>query len=200
MKKVGILGGTFNPIHNGHLALAEHAYEQAVLDYILFMPLMNPPHKSNRDIVYADHRLNMVRMAIENKPHFVLSDLELKRPGKTYTSDTLKILKENEPDTEYFFIVGADSFMMMSQWMEPQTIFRLSSIIVGGRGQYTQEQLEEKAEYFEKTYGGKIIFLDMPLVEISSETIRECIKNGKSIRYYVPDKVEEYIIKYKLYK
>lgn len=199
MKKVGIMGGTYNPIHNGHLFLAEHALEQAGLDYILFMPSMKPPHKVGIQIESSEHRINMVQLAIENNPYFIISDFELKRPGITYTSDTLKALKEIEPDTEYFFIVGADSLMMMPQWMDPDTVFRLSTIIVGGRGESTQEQIEEQIRILEKTYGGRIILLDMPLIDISSEAIRERISNGNSIRYYVPDRVAAYISEHKLY-
>lgn len=200
MKKVGIMGGTFNPIHNRHLFLAEHACGQAGLDYVVFMPTRIPPHKPNENIVSADHRLNMTGLAIEGNPHFVLSDMEIKRSGTTYTADTLRILKENEPGTEYYFIVGADSFMAMLDWMEPRTIFELSTVIVGGRDQYTRQQLDEMAEHIKKSFSGRVIFLDMPLIEISSEMIRERVKTGKSIRYYVPDKVESYIIEHNLYK
>ncbi|NLK99778.1 MAG: nicotinate-nucleotide adenylyltransferase [Clostridiales bacterium] len=200
MKKVGIMGGTFNPIHNGHLFLAEHAYEQAGLDYILFMPTMNPPHKAGISVESAEHRINMVRLAIKDNPHFLISDIELQRPGITYTSDTLIALKESEPDTEYYFIVGADSLMMMSRWMDPQTVFRLSTIVAGGREQSTQEQLEEQARYLENEYKGKIILLDMPIMELSSEKIRERRSKGKSIRYYLPDEVISYINKHDLYK
>ena len=199
MKKVGIMGGTFNPIHNGHLFLAEHAYEQVKLDYVLFMPTMNPPHKTETDVISAEHRLNMVKLAIKDNPNFVLSDLELNRPGLTYTSDTLKILKEKEPDTEFYFIVGADSLMMMTKWKDPQTVFSLSTIVVGGRENYLKKQLIDQAAYLEETYKGKIILLDMPNIEISSEYIRERIAERKSIRYYVPDEVLSYIKAYNLY-
>ena len=199
MKKVGIMGGTFNPIHNGHLFLAEHALEQAGLDYILFMPSMNPPHKVGMNLVSAEHRISMVRLAVNDNSHFVISDLELRRPGITYTSDTLKALKKDEPDTEYYFIVGADSLMMMTDWMEPQTVFRLSTIIAGAREQCTQEQITEQAKFLEKTYKGKIILLDMPIMEISSKAIRERITNKKSIKYYVPNEVEAYIKEHHLY-
>lgn len=199
MKKVGIMGGTFNPIHNGHLFLAEHAYEQAGLDYVLFMPTMNPPHKADMTVAPAEHRINMVRQAIANNPHFVLSDLELRRPGITYTSDTLNVLKDEEPGTEFYFIVGADSLMMMVHWMDPQTVFNLSTIVAGGREQSSQEQLEEQARYLEDTYKGKVILLDMPIMEISSEYIRKRFVSEKSIRYYVPDEVIKYINENNLY-
>lgn len=193
------MGGTFNPIHNGHLFLAEHAYEQAGLEYVLFMPTMNPPHKAGITVESAEHRINMVRLALKDNSHFKISDIELQRPGITYTSDTLKALKENEPDTEYYFIVGADSLMMMSYWMEPQTVFRLSTIVAGGREQSSQEQLEEQARLLENEYNGKIILLDMPIMELSSEKIRERVAKEKTIRYYVPDEVVLYIKENNLY-
>lgn len=199
MKKVGIMGGTFNPIHNGHLFLAEHAYEQAELDYVLFMPTMNPPHKPEAEVISAEHRINMVKLAIKSNPNFKLSDLELNRPGLTYTSDTLQILKEKEPETEFYFIVGADSLMMMTQWKDPMTVFALSTIVVGERKNYLPEQLIKQASFLEKTYNGKIILLDMPNIEISSEMIRERIANNKTIRYYVPDEVLSYIKLHNLY-
>ena len=199
MKKIGIMGGTFNPIHNGHLFLAEHAYEQAGLDYVLFMPTLNPPHKAGMTVESAEHRLNMVRLAIQSNPHFMMSDLELQRQGITYTSDTLKALKNEEPENEYYFIVGADSLMMMAKWMEPQTVFNLSTILAGAREQYSIEQLKEQAAYLENTYNGKIILLDMPLIEISSENIRERVIKGKSIQYYVPDEVVSYMKEHHLY-
>lgn len=199
MKKVGIMGGTFNPIHNGHLFLAEHAYEQAGLDYVLFMPTMNPPHKADIAVESGEHRLNMVKLALKSNPNFILSDLELNRPGLTYTSDTLEILKEREPDTEFYFIVGADSLMMMTQWNDPGTVFSLSTIVAGGRDQFTMEELSKQAEYLESVYKGKIILLDMPILQISSEKIRERLAQGKSIRYYVPDEVISYIKQNNLY-
>lgn len=199
MKRVGIMGGTFNPIHNGHLFLAEHAYEQAGLDYVLFMPALNPPHKADMAIASPEHRVNMIKEAIRSNSHFILSDLEFNRPGMTYTSDTLKALKKDEPDTEFYFIVGGDSLMMMTRWRDPQTVFNLSTIVVGGRDQYSQEQMEEQIKYLVNTYKGKIILLDMPLLEISSESIRDRVAKGRSIRYYVPEEVASYIFKNNLY-
>lgn len=199
MNKVGIMGGTFDPIHNGHLFLAEHAYEKAKLDYVLFMPTMNPPHKADIKVESAEHRLNMVRLAIEDNPHFRLSDLEFQRHGITYTSDTLKVLKEKNPDTEYYYIVGGDSLMMMDRWMDPQTVFDLSTIVVGARKHYSENALENKVKQLEDTFNGRILVLDMPLIEVSSVNIRERVESGKSIRYYVPDAVMSYINDNKLY-
>lgn len=200
MKKVGIMGGTFNPIHNGHLFLAEHAYEEAGLDYVLFMPTMNPPHKSEMNIESAEHRINMVSLAISDNQHFRLSDVELQRPGMTYTSDTLEILKEMEPDTEFYYIVGGDSLMMMDRWMKPQTVFDLSIIVAGARKYHETKVLKNQARLLESTYNGKVLLLDMPIMDISSEKIRKRVLDSKSIKYYVPDKVINYIHNNNLYR
>lgn len=200
MKKVGIMGGTFNPIHHGHLFLAENAYEQAGLDQVLFMPTMNPPHKTGIRVVDSLHRTNMVRLAIKDNPHFILSTMELHREGLTYTSDTLTILTKLNPDTSYYFIVGADSLLMMTEWKDPKTVFELSTIVTAGRDNRPTEQIRKQIKYLEDTFHAHIILLDMPIIEISSENIRERISAGKSIRYYVPDEVEEYIFKHGLYR
>ena len=180
--------------------LADHAHEQTGLDYVLFMPTMNPPHKTDIDLVSAKHRLNMVSLAIEKNDYFILSDFELNRPGITYTSDTLKILKDEEPDTEFYFIVGADSLMMMSHWKDPHTVFQLSTVVAGVRNDHDSDQLIKQAEYLKTTYNGDIILLDMPIMEISSEKIRERVVNNKSIQYYVPYEVYSYIKDHNLYK
>lgn len=193
MKKVGIMGGTFNPIHFGHLFLAENAYEQVGLDEILFMPTKNPPHKQKTDIISDEHRINMVSLAIEDNSHFSLSTIELEREGTTYTADTLAQLKHENPDNDYYFIVGADSFFDMPEWKTPKTIFDLSTILVAGRDHVKVEKLEKQLEYFKSNYNARIVILDMPTIQFSSVKIRERILYNKSIRYYVPDKVTTYI-------
>lgn len=199
MKKIGIMGGTFNPIHNGHLFLAENAYEQLGLDQILFMPSKNPPHKDKDDIVSEEHRLNMVRLAISDNPHFALSSMEIDREGITYTADTLTILNNQNPDTKYYFIEGTDSLLMMEKWKSPQTIFNLSIIVVAGRDKLPKETLEFHMDKLQKAYDAEIVLLSMPIMEISSEDVRERLATYKSIRYYVPDQVIDYIKMHNLY-
>lgn len=200
MKKVGLMGGTFNPIHYGHLFLAENAYQQIGLDRILFMPSKNPPHKSKAELVSGDHRANMVKLAIKDNPHFKISMLELQREGTTYTADTLTILKEENPQTEYYFIVGADSLFMMQNWMNPQKIFDLCTIIAAGRNLTPENKMNQQLDFLKETYGAKILFLDMPNIGISSAEIRGRIGEKKGIRYYVPDEVEAYISELHLYE
>jgi nicotinate-nucleotide adenylyltransferase len=193
MNKVGIMGGTFNPIHNGHLFLAEQAYEQLGLDKCLFMPSKNPPHKKEQEITSSEHRLNMVRLAIRDNPHFEASTIELDREGMTYTADTLKLLTSKHPNTEYYFIVGADSLLQMPQWKDPQTVFRLSTIAAAGRNHLSEDILNQQIRGLKEEYDARIILLQMPDLEISSADIRDRIADGKSVRYYLPEQVTVYI-------
>lgn len=200
MKKIGIMGGTFNPIHYGHLFLAEHAFEQMGLDQILFMPSNHPPHKKSEDIVSNEHRKAMVHLAIQNNPHFALSTLELEREGTTYTVDTLELLTKKQPDTEFYFIVGADSFFALQNWKNPERILELCSLVVFERDLVEPDKMEKQLKFLTATFkGAKIFLLDMPTIQISSKMIRERIAENKSIRYYVPTEVLTYIEKHNLY-
>lgn len=200
MKKIGIMGGTFNPVHYGHLFLAENAMEQLNLDKILFMPTKNPPHKKKQDLVSDLHRTEMVRLAVKDNPHFEVSIMEFEREGITYTADTLTLMTKENPDTEYFFIVGADSLFMMQDWHTPQIVFNLSTILVAGRDRVKENQLDKQVKFLIDTYDARIIHINMPTIEISSALIRDRIADNRTIRYFVPDEVMDYIAKYKLYE
>jgi nicotinate-nucleotide adenylyltransferase len=199
MKKVGIMGGTFNPIHNGHLFLAEYAYEEIGLDTILFMPSRKPPHKASLEVASSEDRRRMTELAIRDNPHFELSALELDREGLSYTADTLTELTAMNPDTEYYFIIGADSLLQLLEWKTPQVIFNLCTIVAAGRNHLPKNLMEQQVKRLHETYGASIILLDMPTIEISSAEIRERIVAGKSIRYYVPASVRSYIEEHGLY-
>jgi nicotinate-nucleotide adenylyltransferase len=199
MKKIGIMGGTFNPIHYGHLFLAENAYEQIGFDKVLFMPSKNPPHKAKPDEVTEQQRVEMVELAIADNPHFELSTLELNREGYTYTADTLTMMTQSNPNTKYYFIVGADSLFMMQKWKEPQIIFNHCIVVVAGRDNVEKEKINQHAQYLKNVYNANILQIEMPTIQIASAIIRERIVQNKTIRYYVPDKVEDYIKKNKLY-
>lgn len=199
MKKIGIMGGTFNPIHFGHLFLAENAYEQIGLDQILFMPSKNPPHKVKLETVSDQQRTDMIGLAIQDNPHFSISTMELEREGMTYTADTLTILEKEKQDSHYYFIVGADSLFMMQNWYQPQTLFKLCTIVAASRDNVVKEQLEKQSEYLKQQFKANILLLDMPTIQISSANIRERVAQGKSVRYYLPEKVLEYIRDNKLY-
>ncbi|SEP88103.1 nicotinate-nucleotide adenylyltransferase [Lachnospiraceae bacterium RM5] len=211
-EKIGILGGTFNPIHIAHLIMAEYALEELNLDRILFMPSGNPPHKDKNLIISNDDRKAMIELAINSSEKFIFSDIELNRSGKIYTVDTLRILKETNPDNEYYFIMGEDSLLYFDNWKEPENIVKLANIVVarrnsGSSSNYDKSYLNdmdkkllEKKAFLEKEYNADIFFLTMPNIDISSTVIRDRIKSDKSINYLVPKEVLNYIKEKNLYK
>ncbi|NMB43949.1 MAG: nicotinate-nucleotide adenylyltransferase [Clostridiales bacterium] len=200
MKKIGIMGGTFNPVHNAHLVLAECSYEQFGLDTVWFMPSKNPPHKCGKNIESQEHRSNMIKRGIEDNPHFQFSDFELRRQGLTYTVDTLTMLSSMYDDTTFYFIMGEDSLFALETWKKPDQLFKLAKIIIARRGFHDNNLIMDRIEYLENKYQtNDINLLESPISNLSSELIRKSIKEGKSIKYYVPQKVEEYIYQNKLY-
>ena len=188
-KRVGIMGGTFDPIHLGHLILGEKAYEQLHLDKVLFMPSGNPPHKRNTD----DQRVEMVRKAICGNPHFELSLTEMHENGYTYTYHTLEMMKKQNPDTDYYFIIGADSLYDFDSWMNPDRICQNCILVVAVRNHTSVAELDREMERLSLKYKGTFLRLDTMNIDISSKTIRDWIKEKKSIRYYVADQVISYI-------
>lgn len=200
MRKIGIMGGTFNPIHYGHLILAESAYEQLGLDKVLFMPSKNPPHKNIPGKITQEQRVEMISLSIKNNPHFELSLLELEREGTTYTADTLTILTEENRDTDYYFIVGADSLMQLHTWSRPELVCKLCTIVAAERDDMDKEQLQGQIDMLKEYYNAQIRLIDMPVVRISSSDIRSRVAGGKSIKYYLPDAVEKYISDNLLYR
>ncbi|MCI5902089.1 MAG: nicotinate-nucleotide adenylyltransferase [Blautia sp.] len=199
--RIGIMGGTFDPIHMGHLILAEKAYEQLALDQIWFMPSGNPPHKRNRlGRATDEQRVEMVRRGISGNDHFSLSLIEMHENGYTYTYHTLEELKEKNPDTDYFFIIGADSLFQFDTWMEPERICAACTLVVATRNHTSTEKICAKMEEVRQAYHGKLLRLDTMNIDVSSQMLREWISEGKSIRYYVPDSVIDYIREQKMYQ
>ena len=199
MKKIGIMGGTFSPIHIGHLMIAQRAYEEYHLDQIVFLPNGNPPHKAERQVLDASYRADMVRLAIQSHPQFAFSDIELNNDHFSYTSDTLAYFCSQDPEASYYFIVGADSLDYMYRWHEPQEIFSRATILAAPRANLDQEKMEEKILELEQKFQASIKLLHLPNVAISSEWIRKNVKEGYSIHYYVPNSVENYIKEHGLY-
>ena len=200
-KRIGIMGGTFDPIHIGHLILGETAYHQFHLDNVLFMPAGNPPHKQDRENRATDsQRVEMVRLAIASNPHFTLSMEEMHREGYSYTYRTLERLKKRYPDTEYYFILGADSLYTFDEWKEPARILGACTILVGTRNHTSDEKLDRVIRNLEEKYQGDIQKLESLNIDISSKMIRSWIEKGRSLAYYVPDQVIEYIQKNNIYK
>lgn len=200
-KKKGIMGGTFDPIHIGHLILGENACLQFGLDGVLFMPCGNPPHKQNREgRATTAQRIEMVSRAIADNPHFELSLVETHEQGYTYTKETLKKLTIDHPDTDYYFIMGADSLFHFEGWRAPEEICRLATLVVAVRDHLSSEKLDKQIAYIREKFQARIEKLDTPNIDISSETIRRWILEGKSLRYYVRDDVISYIEQERLYR
>ncbi len=199
-KKVGIMGGTFDPIHTGHLILGESAYEQFGLDEVLFMPSGNPPHKQERKGgATNEQRTEMVRLAVSPNPHFALSLEEMHELGYIYTSKTLGRLKKKNPDTDYYFIMGADSLLYFDSWHEPDVISSLCTIVVAVRDHLSDQALDEKIDQVSRMFNARILKLETPNMDISSHQIREWIAQGRGCRYYLPHDVRFYIKENGLY-
>lgn len=199
MKKVGILGGTFNPVHIGHLILAETAYETFGLDYVLLMPNGNPPHKEINTEDGGIHRMNMLRLAVEDNPHLQLSSFELDKKGVKYTYRTLELLKEQHPDTKYYFILGADSLFDLKKWQKPDSICKNVTLLAAVRDELGKERVKQQIALLKQELQAEIYLMDTPNLSFSSHNIRERIKNGKTVTYYIPKAVEEYIHDNNLY-
>lgn len=199
MKKIGIMGGTFNPIHNAHLMMAQAAYEQYELDEVWFMPLKRPPHKSQCEIVSEEHRSRMVQFAIDGIEQFSLSDMELKRQGTTYTSETLAQCVKEFPEAKFYFILGGDSLENFEQWFHPEEIVRLCTILAVSREDMTDDELKNRCQELSKKYTGNFLPVSMPRFTISSLEIRERLLQHKSLVGYIPEKVLRYIGVHGLY-
>jgi len=193
--RVGILGGTFDPVHVAHLILAEGAREALALDEVLFIPAGEPWRKSGRAITPAEHRLAMLRLAVEGNEAFGISDIELRRSGPTYTADTLEELAGERLDDEFYFIVGADALADLPSWHEPERIVAHAVLAVAPR----ELQEVNVAALNLPGLAARIEAFPLPRIDISSTDIRARVAAGASIRYLVPDAVERYIRAHGLY-
>ena len=193
--KIGILGGTFDPIHQGHLVLARTAKKQFQLDKILFVPAFIPPHKtSRRDLTPAPYRYRMVELAIRKEPDFEISHAELDRPDISYTVDTLRALQKKYPGAELFLILGVDALKQFPGWHEPEEIRRLAVFLVAPRDS-GEKRSPEKGSLLERD----VKWIDMPICPLSSSKIRQEIREGKAVGDALPEGVEAYIRRMKLY-
>ena len=201
MKTIGIMGGTFDPPHFGHLYAAKAAYEAAKLDHILFIPNGTPAYKTSEgSVTDKEHRCRMLQRLLEGESWWELSRMECEREGNTYTADTLLELTREHPDIRYELVVGSDSLKAMAHWYHPEVIFRLAGIIVLLRDQDTAETLAETVKRYETEYGARIRLVPFEKQEISSTQIRERVKNGERLTGLVPEGVEQYIAEHRLYR
>ena len=199
-KRVGIMGGTFNPIHLGHLIIAEAAYEAYNLDEVLFVPSGVSYMKDQSEILDAKKRVHMTGLAIEDNPHFALSTIEIDRDGNSYSYETLETLRKQNPNTEYYFLVGADTLFALETWKHPEILLPSCTILVAVRNGVPMEKMQEQASYLEKKFGGSIKLLTTPNIEISSTDIRKRLAENRNVKYFLPDSVLDFINKYDLYK
>lgn len=200
MKKIGIMGGTFNPIHNGHLAIAKAAYEQFSLERVLFLPSKKPPHKKNQKIAGNKERMDMVSLAIEPYPFFEISDDEMEREGYSYTSDTLEHFSEKYPGYELCFIIGADSLHYIEDWHNPKKIFNQSRLLCAPRYPTTPKEDYSCRNELKETYQARIDFIEMKPMLISSTDILKNISEGKDVKELLPEAVCAYIKQNHLYQ
>ncbi len=199
-KKVGIMGGTFNPIHNGHLLLAENAREAYELDEVLFMPSGCSYMKDSSSVLDKRMRADMVSLALEGNPCFRLSLMEIEREGNTYTSDTLMELKALYPENQYYFLIGADNLVRIEHWRRPDVILQNCIIIAALRGNETAKSLQGAIDQLVRHYQADIRMLPARYIDLSSSEIRERLYSEKSVRYMLPEKVLEYIREKNLYR
>jgi nicotinate-nucleotide adenylyltransferase len=198
MKRLGVLGGTFDPIHHGHLVIAEDARVYLHLEKVLFVPASQPPHKPKDSYSSFEHRVRMMELALADNPDFVLSLIEAERPGPSYTVDTLRDLQADlEPDVELYFIIGMDSLANILTWHKPAELLDLCRIVVAERAGYQVDLMA-----LEEGLPGlcdSLELIDTPELSISSTDLQQRVQRGLSIRYQVPPAVETYIYEHSLY-
>lgn len=197
---IALMGGTFDPIHIAHLVTAEAAVEQFGLDRVLFVPAGQPPHKRDLPVTSPLHRLAMVRLATRSNPRFEVSSLEFDREGPSYTVDTLAVLREQLPyGTRLYFITGADAIINVETWREPERLFRLCHFIAAHRPGFPTHAIREGLRGLERRYATRVLEVQAPAFEVSSTDIRQRVRDGRTIRYLIPEAVEEYIYAHGLY-
>ena len=187
--KLGILGGSFNPIHLGHLILAQEAKEQLGLEKVFFVPCSRPPHKSADGLPAASHRLEMVRLAVQGDPSFEASDVEVQRGGISYSVETLRAFRKQFPSVTFYFLIGSDALQGLYAWKEAEEVFRLCRFVIAERPRFPVKDLPSQ-----------LLRLSMPQVDISSRDIRQRLREGKPVRYLVPEAVRDYLEMHPLYR
>jgi len=197
LQRIGIIGGTFDPIHTGHLIIAQEVAWRLGLDKVLFVPAGNPPHKRNQLVTEAYHRLEMVRLAIEGNSLFELSMVDAVRVGYSYTADMLEELSLEFKDSELYFIIGADAASELVNWHKPEKVLELAQLAVVSRPGYNLN-LDDLKERFPEIQS-RMVLLDSAMIQLAANQIRQYVQKGESIRYLVPPSVEAYIYRERLY-
>lgn len=201
LKRVGIMGGTFDPIHIGHLVIAEEIRNKFNLDKVIFIPTGNPPHKDNKKITSARHRYIMTLLATISNPYFEVSTIEIDKKGTTYTIDTIKTLRKVcSNDVELYFITGADSILELHTWKNVGELLKLCNFVAATRPGFEVAKLEKKIQEINSEYGVNIYTTIVTALQISSTEIRTRIREGRTVKYLLPEAVEKYIYKNNLYR
>lgn len=200
MKEIGILGGTFDPIHIGHTKLGIEAIKQFDLSEIWIIPAFNPPHKTLKNVTSYEDRVNMIRLAIENLSQFKILEIEKMRGGKSYTSETLKELVSLYPKIRFSFIIGADSLYEIEDWHKPEEVMKFARLLVALRTYKTYKSLVEQADYLKEKYNADIEIISYNKIDISSNEIRSLVSKNKDYSALVDEQVKKYIESNKLYK
>jgi nicotinate-nucleotide adenylyltransferase len=195
--RIGILGGTFNPPHLGHLVAAQEAYRELDLDQVLLIPAGIPPHKPVEDEPGPEHRLELCRLAVGDDARFTVSDLELRRDGPSFTVDTLKTLRTQSPSDDLFLILGGDIAAGLPRWHEPERVLELATVAIAKRRGTSKAAVQDALAQL--TGGERARFFQMPRIGISSTMVRRRVRAGQPIRYFVPDGVMHYIETHRLY-
>ncbi|MEZ6055318.1 MAG: nicotinate-nucleotide adenylyltransferase [Planctomycetaceae bacterium] len=196
--RIGLFGGTFDPIHFGHLLMAEQCREQCQLDVVRFIPAFQPPHKPGVPISPAKDRIAMLELALAGEPKLEVSRIEMERKGKSYTVDTLRRLHETEPEHEFVLIIGADSLTDLPTWREPAEILQLATIAAVNRGR-TAPSLDPIIAAVGESCRQRIQLVDMPAIDLSATDIRSRVASGRSIRYMTQRSVAMYVKQHRLY-
>ncbi|KUK54407.1 MAG: putative nicotinate-nucleotide adenylyltransferase [Desulfotomaculum sp. 46_296] len=200
MKRIGIMGGTFDPVHYGHLVAAEGARYHFNLDKVIFVPAGNPPHKIPKQISGAHHRLVMTHLAVSSNPFFTVSAIEIEREGMSYTIDTVREISGLYRDADIYFITGVDAVLEILSWKNVLELLSMCFIIAATRPGYKLVSLKEGLPGLSDDKLEKIIVMEVPALAISSTDIRQRIPAGKPIKYLLPENVEKYIKEHNLYK
>ncbi|MBR3315954.1 MAG: nicotinate-nucleotide adenylyltransferase [Atopobiaceae bacterium] len=196
--RMGIMGGTFDPIHNGHLVAAEQAFDDLGLDVVVFMPAGSPAFKQHKKVTSGEDRYAMTLLATSDNPHFVASRFEVDREGITYTAETLELLSQAyPPNVEFYFITGADAIAEVVSWRDAHKIARLAHLVGATRPGYDLEHARRAIH--DSPYDFDVTYLEVPALAISSSYLRERVGAGQSLRYLTPDQVTGYIHKHRLY-
>lgn len=201
-KRVAVMGGTFDPIHYGHLVTAEAVRHEFQLDQVLFIPTGKPPHKAADTVSDSENRYLMTLLATESNDHFYASRMEIDRSGFTYTIDTIHALQQIYPvDTEIFFITGADAFYQMFSWHNAEELLKTCTFVAATRPGYQKEELIQRISATIQDHPmQRFHFLEVPALAISSSDIRARVRSGRPIKYLVPEAVENFIKKHRLYQ